>query len=95
MVEVSANVARHPELRTELEAIEAALIAYAGAEASSLPAGIENKLWNDLSGGTITEATAQPKGNNLAFDPQYRKPAVEWKYAAAIALLVGSLALNV
>jgi anti-sigma-K factor RskA len=95
MTEVAANVARHPELRTELEAIEAALIAYAAAEAPALPAGLENKIWNELSGGTIIEATAQPKGNNLPFDPQYRKPALEWKYAAAIALLVSSLAFNV
>ncbi len=94
--EVAANIARYPELATEVRAIESAMIGYAAASAPRLPDGLEEKIWNATqkpganAGGSAPVITG-PKV--IPFQPEYRRP-FQWKYAAALLALGGSLALN-
>lgn len=91
---VEADVALNPELATELEAIEAAMLQYATAQAQEPPAGLADKIWAELQmqGAGENDAPKQPRV--IPFEPAHRK-RVEWRYAALWLLLVGSLAINV
>ncbi len=94
--EVAENIARYPELAAEVAAIEMAAIQFASMDAPALPKGLEDKIWNSMSthaanAGGDDEVVSNPKV--IPFTPEYRKP-VQWKLAAAVAGLVGSLALN-
>jgi len=95
MKEVADNVARYPELAKELEKIESALMQYA-ALPQELPAGLEDKIWNAIQAGSANNGADDaptPGPKVIPFQPEYRKP-IQWRYAAAVIGLAGSLALN-
>ena len=87
--QVEANVAMYPELKEELLAIEDVMQVYAATLAKELPAGLDNKIW-----GALQYTAANTKsGKVIPFVPEYRKP-VQWRYAAAVVALLGSVLLN-
>jgi anti-sigma-K factor RskA len=86
--QVVADVAAYPQLADELRGIEETMFQYARAFAFDPPAGLQEKIW-----GTLGSANAgSPK--IIPLQPDYRKPAMDWKVAATVALLIGSVVLN-
>ncbi len=92
-IQVEANVAMYPELRTELLEIENAMQAFTATLAKELPVGFDNKIWAALQYASPNAGGTQTTPKVIPFTPDYRKP-VRWQYAAVGALLIGSLALN-
>jgi anti-sigma-K factor RskA len=96
MREVAANIAQYPELAKELEAIESAISEYSLLAVTQPPQGLEDKIWDAIeagkpAAGSATATSSAPRV--IPFQPEYRKPT-QWKYAAALVVLAGSLALN-
>lgn len=100
--QVSADISRNPELAKYVVDIEVAMQQYAERFAKQPPLGLENKIWNTLqehkssklnTNSGSADAEIFPKTKHIPFEPEYRKP-FEWKYAATIVALIGSLVLN-
>ncbi len=91
MNEVRANIALYPELAAEVRLIEDAMTGFARAHAVEPPAAMQEQIWNAINTASAPAAQVAPKV--IPLQPGDRKPQ-QWKYAAMIALLVGSLALN-
>lgn len=87
--EVNALYKSHPEIATEIAAIEASLHSYATSYALSPDASVKEKIFATISTGddTVKKYTEPAKVVNMT---------TPWKYAAAasIALLIGSGILN-
>jgi len=95
--QVQADIAQYPELAAEVKVIEDTMLQYAGALAKEPPSGMEDKIWNAINAtpnAGIGEQSQPHKTKVIPLQPDYRKPA-QWKYAAMVAFLVGSVALNV
>lgn len=98
--EVTANIARYPELAAELRAIEEAMEQMAMQTAVRPPAALQDKIWDSLEAPAATpqangtEEKARATGTTIPFHPEYRK-APTWRYAAMWAALLGSTVLNV
>lgn len=96
--QVEANIALYPELALELQALEAAMLRLAEAQAIAPPPAMQDKIWD-----AIQSSTAHNAGNGqerpvsthktIPFQPEYRKP-MPWKYAALWIALVGSAVAN-
>ncbi len=97
--EVAENIARYPELAQELDRIENAMMQYSSTFAKVPPLGLENKIWDAIQasgtdGARVDAAPAMPpKPQIIPLKKEYTRPA-QWKYAAAIIVLVGSIATN-
>jgi anti-sigma-K factor RskA len=94
--EVAQTVAQYPELVKELEAIETAIQQFSANTAPALPGDMEDKIWKSIqtasnNNSQNTPPTDAPKV--LPFQPAHNKP-VQWKLAASVIGLAGSLALN-
>ena len=96
--EVEAEIARYPELVSELNAIELAMFEFAQAHAVPPPAAMQEKVWGLLhdSGGNVGEhnTTAVREARIIPLQPEYRKPA-QWRVAAIWLALIGSITANV
>lgn len=96
--QVATNIALYPELAKELQEIENTMFRYAESFAVTPPPALQDKIWNEISNNAVNAgkaADSAPKVNKtIPLQPQYRKPAIDWRYAAMIAILIGSLALN-
>jgi anti-sigma-K factor RskA len=94
--QVEANVAQYPELAAELRSIEAAMQLYAEKHAMQPPPAMEDKIWAAIQqqapAGNPAPRRETPK--TIPLPPPAAKPAV-WKYAAMVAMLIGSVALNI
>lgn len=96
---VEAKIAEYPELGVELQGIETALQQYAAMEAKVPPPGFEEKVWEAITssasaeGGNVDPETPK-KPVFIPFQPEYRKPVFQWKYAAVWIALAGSLIAN-
>ena len=95
--EVMANVARYPELALELEDIENTMIRYAEVFAVNPPAALKEKIMNALpvAGGANAADDKPNLSRIIPLQPEYRKKTMDWKYAAMIAFLIGSVAINI
>lgn len=90
-VQVAKDIAEYPELAAELAAIEATLGEYAGTFRHEPPQGMADKIWNAIEASKV-----DGRSNTIPLPPpQSQKPGVRWYYAAAILLLIGSVAMNV
>ncbi len=95
--EVQVNIAIYPEVAAEVAAMEEAMLKMAQLQAAEPPAALQDKIWNAVSasqnstGNGATKAPFIPKV--IPLEPEYRYKS-QWKYAAMIAMLVCSVALN-
>ena len=108
--QVRADVARDPELATELAAIEDALLDLAHDTAVPPPAGLEDKIWSALQPAAPVTASVkqleQPHhfsantGNSNDGNRRNKTMPLgpsagrQWRYAAMWAMLAGSLGIN-
>lgn len=90
-LQVEAMIAKHPEIKAEVLAIENSLIALAEAAAVKPAADVKDKTYSAVTGEplkttakVIDIATGRSKGTTI----------LKWAVAASIALLLGSAALN-
>ncbi|MCD6013685.1 MAG: hypothetical protein K0Q79_3547 [Flavipsychrobacter sp.] len=95
--EVQVNMLSYPEVAAEVAAIEEAMLQLAHAQAVEPSATMQDKIWNAINasqqnaGNGAIQAPFIPKV--IPLEPEYRSQG-QWKYAAMIAMLVGSVALN-
>jgi anti-sigma-K factor RskA len=94
--QVEADIARYPELKTELNAIEGTMQQYWIDRAIQPPVEMQEKIWKAIQSNSAGEGEIRPAGaaKVIPFQPEYRKTA-RWKYAALWAGLAGSLLANV
>lgn len=98
-VRVAADIAANPELAAYVADMEATFQQYAISFAKQPPVELENKIWSKLEtlnkhGHTPNAGIpTQQKTKNIAIEPAFRK-AAQWKYAATLVALIGSLGAN-
>jgi anti-sigma-K factor RskA len=97
--EVAANIAKYPEVATEVAAIEEAMRSYAEAHAEVPPAGMQEKIWEAISSESKDHANGSAKTSSftqtIPLVPTVRRRQYRWANAAMLAVLVGSLAVNI
>jgi hypothetical protein len=95
--EVVANLVRYPELQQELEKVENALTQYAVSFSQAPPPDLEDKIWNTIQAGNEDKVTSnvEKEGPRVIPFPSEGAQPTQWKFAAAVAVLVGSVAMNV
>lgn len=92
--EVQANMAQYAGVAAEVKEIEDAMLNLARSHAADPPPALQDKIWAAVSASNPNAGTAEPIApKTIPFQPEYRKPA-QWKYAAMVAVLIGSVALN-
>jgi anti-sigma-K factor RskA len=95
--QVEADVALYSDLRDELNVIEHAMFRLATSLAVEPPIGLHEKIWWEIKGASGSAADGKTDAANtpkiIPFQPEHRK-AMDWKYAALLAVLIGSLAVN-
>jgi anti-sigma-K factor RskA len=94
---VAANIAMYPDLQTELDVIETTMQQFATSLAMDPPAAVQEKIWNALqatssNAGNIEEEKPRTS-RTIPFEPE-RKKSLDWKYAAMLAILAGSVTVN-
>lgn len=94
---VAANIAMYPELRAELDVIEATMQQFATSLAMDPPAAVQEKIWNALQTTSSNAGNAEEEkprtSRTIPFEPE-RKKSMDWKYAAMLAILAGSVTVN-
>ena len=97
--EVESNISLYPELADEVANIEIAMQQFSEANAQEPPSFMQDQIWDAIkSEKKITpDYKAEDSIEAPKVIPLNRKasPAVSWQRAAAIIILVGSLAANV
>ena len=98
---VEANIALFPELALETLAIESAMEQYAATLSTEPPVGLQDKIWTMLthapSEGSVEDAKengTSVKGRIISLHPEAPVKKNEWRYAAALIVLTGSILLN-
>ncbi len=96
---VEANIALFPELADEVLEIEKTMLQLSASTAVEPPAGMQDKIWDALQKSTPVanagdgESKAPKTAKVIPLKPEYRKP-MQWKYAALLIALVGSVFMN-
>lgn len=91
--QVEADVAMYPELKTVLLSIEEVMQQYCVRLAIEPPIGTREQIWGSMPQAGNNAGGAQQQPKTIPFRPESRK-ALDWRYAAMLAVLVGSLAVN-
>lgn len=91
--QVLADLVMYPDLVAELKVIEEALLQYAQNNAVQPPAGLQDKIWESINGDVQAEKEPEKTAKVIPLKPNYEK-RFDWKYAAVILLLLGSVVLN-
>jgi anti-sigma-K factor RskA len=95
---VEANIARYPDLADERRAIETTMQQFATMQAIDPPAAMQDKIWNAIQASSPNTSNSEheekPVHKAIPFQPERRKP-MQWAYAAGLAILLGSIALNI
>jgi anti-sigma-K factor RskA len=91
--EVEANVSMHPELAAEVAAIESAMQSYAEAHAETPPAYMQERIWAAISGDEAVKENGASR--TIPFTPEVRRRQYSWANAAVLAVLLGSLGVNI
>ncbi len=96
-VRVEGDIARHPELASEVRAIEDGMYAFAQVEAEPPPVALKEKIWHAITkGDSATAASSEDNtGKVIPIPSAGRATQVSWQRAAVIAVLIGSLLTNV
>lgn len=96
--QVEIRVAQDPGLLREVRAIEETMFRYCELFAIDPPASVKSKLEQTLPGLSANAGSAdtmiRPGTKNIPLRPDYRKPSIVWRNAAAVAILLGSMVLN-
>lgn len=90
--EVEAAIAQYPELRQELDAIEAAMLGFAQANAVQPPAHLQDAIWASLDKGA--QQAPPPEAQIPKTIPLGTGGNKNWARAAVWIALVGSLLAN-
>lgn len=89
--QVQANMMRYPEVAAEVRSIEDSLANLARAQSVPPPKQLQEQIWAAVSASGNGRA-ATPK--TIPFNGADTK-RMQWKYAAAIIMLTGSVLLNI
>lgn len=98
---VQAAIALYPELKLEVEAIEAAMLHYASTSAVNPPAEMQDKIWANLQQGNPQAEPVTPLQPASVKAPKTiplvgpARPNTQWQRAAIWVALVGSLLVNI
>ena len=93
--EVEMQLDLYPELRSEVAGIEKAIVSYCQLYAVTPPAGVEQRIAQSLPGMRANAGNGVTETNrSIPFQPEHRKPTIAWRNAAAVAVLICSLAVN-
>ena len=87
--EVEKMAMQHPEVKSELEAIETALLGYANSNSIAPPAALRDKILNSLESSAAPEVESPVIQLNAGSSSDFYKYA----FAASVALLVVSAIL--
>lgn len=97
--EVEANMAAYPEVAAEVAAIEDAMRQFAEAHAEAPPAAMQQQIWAAISAEVDVEDNNAKKGSSftqtIPLVPPVRRRQYRWANAAMLAVLIGSLAVNI
>lgn len=96
--EVDSNFAQYPELQKEVRDIEETMFRYCQSFAINIPEALHNKIEQALPGlganAGAQETGSTSKSRTIPLNPDYRRPTIMWRNAAALALFICSLAVN-
>jgi anti-sigma-K factor RskA len=96
--EVYSQVSLYTELAREIREIEQNLFRYCEAQALTPPAHMEARIMQAIPGlntKSMEAGATNPKViKTIPVAPAYAPPTFVWRNAAALALLIGSLAVN-
>ena len=94
--QVQEWVSQYPEIKEEITAIEMSLESYAQAHATEPSPAVKDKIFAEISKDGTKNRLVPVAGNDVkAQTPVYRIPSIfKFAAAAALALLIGSIALN-
>lgn len=97
--EVQANIARYPEIAAEVAEIEWAMKQFAASHTSEPPPALQDKIWEAVKPRSAVEPPSIEKPLlGTARHMPLPVPVTNkftWQYAAGLALLTGSVALNI
>lgn len=85
---VNDMIAKHPELKTEFNAIETALLKTAESNATTPDASVKQKIFLKIN------AVDEPSNNAISFKPSRSNTLLKYGIAASVAFLIVSLVLN-
>ena len=96
--EVDSFMVQYPELLKEVRGIEETMYSYCQLNAVNPPEALQERILQSLP-GLNTNAGSQhseslPESRTIPLKPDYRKPVLIWRNAAAAALLISSLSVN-
>lgn len=96
--QVEADIAMYPELKRELDGIEAGMLQFAKTQAKEPPPALQEKIWSSLNKAHANAGSGDSEhttvhSRTIPLQPEQRK-TFDWRIAAALAMLVGSTALN-
>jgi anti-sigma-K factor RskA len=94
---VEANIVKFPELELELLAIEDAMNQFTETLATTPPGGTQDKIWAAIQQTKPASHDGEvKKSKTIPFVPPVQKTEKsDWRYAAAIIALTGSVFMNV
>jgi anti-sigma-K factor RskA len=96
--QVYANVVLYPELDREVREIEQNLFRYCETQALTPPPHLEARIMQTVPGldtkGTQAETSSPKVIKTIPLAPTNTRSTFVWRNAAALALLIGSLAVN-
>lgn len=93
VIEVQANMTLYPEIAAEAQAIEDALFNMAKSRAVTPSASLKEQIWGTIYAGK-GDKYAPPLPKTIPLSANNSSQRI-WKFAAMIALLLGSVVLNI
>ncbi len=99
-LQVEAMIAKHPEIKQEVEAIEANLLSLAQAAAVKPHADLKENIFAAIEGRPVPKIERKKEEEVKVIDINVEKPAAgnntiwKWAVAASVTLLLGSAAFN-
>lgn len=91
--QVEANIAMYPEIAAEVANIEGTMQHFAEATAVAPPDYMQDKIWSAIQSDVLNKDKANPT-KIVPLNPPIQKMQFTWMRAAAVAVLLGSMALN-
>lgn len=92
--EVEAAVSAHPELASELQAIEEAMQHFVEEHAVTPPAHLQQQIWNAIQPQATPDTVEPRQPVTMPFPHRQRSSQLRWQKAAVLIALVGSLIVN-
>jgi len=98
-LQVAADIAMYPELATECRSLEATMLQYHTANARTPNPALQDRVWNtiantaDSSAISFDEDAPAPNPKQIPLTGA-NKLQLNWKIAAGLILLAGSIAMN-